>query len=214
MNLTKEDFYNKENSYLISMIGCDENIKKFYDNFNFLPTVFWGLDTKNPISSIKYNPNANLPPDIYYYINSKSGTIGCHMAHFYAIWNAFLNNKDFIIIMEDDAFPIISFEELSDQLKEVPDDWECINIGWIPSIVLNERKVTPIPLSDNIYKQNGMECSGAFGYILNKKGIENAINVLSDIRIPTDLMFKFLKTYYIKKPFLGHPPAYAPSRIR
>lgn len=212
--IKKEDFF--DNVYVLSMVGCSTLVDKFKELFPEFKryTVFWGLNTKDTIQSIHFLENIDLPQDILRYSNMHPGVIGCHMNHFYAIYSALISGQKFAVFMEDDCFPVNDIEYLTESMGELPENWECINFGWIPSIVLEERRRVPVDYSEHFYKNTGMECSGAFGYILNIEGMKKALSVLSDIRIPSDMIFKFLNTFYLKKPLVGHPPAYAPSRIR
>lgn len=212
--INKENFFKQV--YVLSMVGCTDLVNEFKNNFSEFEryTIFWGLNTKDTISGLMFREFDMLPKDVFSYMNIHPGVIGCHMNHFYAIYNALISGREFAVFMEDDCFPVKDFSFLLESINELPQNWECINFGWIPSIVLNERKRTPLDFSENYFKKDGMECSGAFGYILNRTGMEKALQILSDIRIPSDMIFKFLETFYIKEPIVGHPPAYAPSRIR
>lgn len=206
-----------ENLILLSMVGGSENVKAFRQLFEINPKVFYGLNTANKFNSIdlKYDPQVSNP-EIHYYSNRFPGTIGCHMNHYYAIHHALVNDYDFVVLMEDDVIPnyATTFTNLVESYNELPEGWDCLNFGWIESIVLKERHHTPISYSDNLYSNLGMECSGAFGYILSKNGIKKSLSLLSDIRMATDYQFKFLNCYYTKIPFVNHPPAHAYSRIR
>lgn len=210
--MTETEF--KNNIFLLSMIGYKPNVDKFKILFDCNPVVFWGIDTKNPILDLKFKKSERIPDECNWYINNFSGALGCHMNHYYAIYFALISGRDFVVMMEDDVFPISDFDVLQESFDELPKDWECLNFGWIPSIVRRERGLTPHEYSKNLYTNEGMACSGAFGYILNRKGMEKALSILSDIRVPVDFIFNILKTFYCKTPYVGHPPAEAPSRIR
>lgn len=212
MKITEQEF--KENSIVLSMVG-GSRVSDFRAHFGYNPTVLYGLNTADKFERLQYKYDGNkITPEIYHYINNLTGTLGCHMQHYYAIHMAFALGKEFIVIMEDDVFPIEKFETLSKAVEELPEDFDCFNFGWIPSIVLKERCRTPKDFSTRLYVGDGMECSGAFGYMLSRSGIQKALSILSDVRVPTDFQFKFMKSYYMKTPYLGHPPANGFSRIR
>lgn len=227
MNLNTSKFF--DNLIVLSMCGGSRNIPNFLTSFNInldkdKTKILYGLNTSDKFDSYKMKYDAySTNPEIYNYSNKFTGTLGCHMNHYYAIHMAMSNNYDYVVIMEDDAFPNkgecgiireLFLLKVKECVDELPNDFECLNFGWIPSIVLNERKHTPINYSYRLYNNYNMECSGAFGYLLSRKGIYRAATLLSDIRMATDYQFKFMKTFYTKIPLVCHPPAYAYSRIR
>ena len=206
-----------ENLYVLSMLdqSSDENIKKIKNIYNINDkNIFYGLNFKNMFYNTTPYENDILTPDLRSYITHKPGAVACLLNHYYAIFDAFKKNASFAFFIEDDVFPIEDFELLKKAIKELPNDFDCLNFGWIPSIVIGEHKVQPIEYSSNLYKGLNMECSGAFGYMLSNKGIQKVISLLSNKFIVSDLMFKFMDSYYMKKPYLGHAPAYEKSRIR
>lgn len=212
MKLLKEDF--EKYSILLSMVGGSSNVKNFHKLFGYEPLIFFGLNTADTISNLILRADADTNPEDYAYMNKFPGTIGCHMNHFYAIYHAFICKWDYVVLIEDDVLPNSTFENLVQAINELPIIFECVNFGWIPSIVLKERNQQPVSYSEHLYKKDGMESSGAFGYLLSKPGIVKALSILADLRIPTDRMFKFMDTYYTKVPYFSHPPANAFSRIR
>lgn len=212
MKLLKEDF--EKYSILLSMVGGSSNIENFHRLFGYKPLTFFGLNTADTIAGLSLRSDPTINQEDIAYMNKFPGTIGCHMNHFYAIYHAFVCRWDYVILIEDDVLPNSSFEVLSKSLEELPSNFECVNFGWIPSIVLRERGQIPVAYSDNLFKKDGMESSGAFGYLLSKPGIAKALSILADLRVPTDRMFKFMDTYYTKVPYFSHPPANAFSRIR
>lgn len=227
MNLNISKFF--DNLIVLSMCGGSRNIPNFLTSFNIdlnkdETKILYGLNTADKFDSYRMKYDTNITnPEIYSYSNKFTGTLGCHMNHYYAIHMALSNNYDYVVIMEDDAFMNTNecgsgkesfLSKVKEYIDELPNDFECLNFGWIPSIVLNERKHNPVNYSNHLYKNDNMECSGAFGYLLSKNGIYRAATLLSDIRMATDYQFKFMKTFYTKIPLVRHPPAYAYSRIR
>lgn len=223
-----------DNLIVLSMCGGSGNVSTFLSYFNIdllkdKTKIFYGLDTsdKFDLYRLKYDVRFTNK-EIYSYSNMFTGTLGCHMNHFYAIHMALVNNYDYVVIMEDDVFPMSFYnghtsfekvresflEKMAECVNELPDDFECMNFGWIPSIVLNERQKTPTDYSLRLYDKLNMECSGAFGYLLSRNGIQKSLSLLSDLRMATDYQFAFMKSYYTREPLVGHPPANAYSRIR
>ena len=203
------------NLYVLSMIGSEENVENVKNKLNIDKfNVFYGLNYKKSIHNINFYSSLIAPKIIMDYMIFNPGALACVSNHYYAVQEAYKSGKEFAFFIEDDVFPVQKFDLLNMSIKELPEDFDCLNFGWIPSIVVEERNIEPTSYSKLLYKKDGLECSGAFGYLLSKKGMEKYISILKDNIVPSDFIFSLLDTYYMKNPFLGHPPAYVPSRIR
>lgn len=213
MKLTEESFWN--NSFVLSMVGSGDKYIRFCKVHGVKPKVVYGLNTSSDyIFDLKYNHSNLIDLETQYYINRFSGALGCHMNHFYAIQRALMDDYDFVVILEDDAELVGGLDGLIAAADELPNNFDALVFGWIPSIAFNERKNTPKEYSSRLYLVDGLDRSGAFGYLLSRHGMKDALTALSDIRIPSDLQFKFMNSFYTKTPVFNHPPASAPSRIR
>ena len=60
----------------------------------------------------------------------KAGALGCNLSH-RALWEKLLqsSNKDFLIVAEDDAIPLVSSQEFMDQIKKLPDNIDFVHFG-------------------------------------------------------------------------------------
>lgn len=213
MVLTEDKFWS--NSFVLSMVGSGEKYKRFCSVHGVQPRVVYGLNTSSDyIFDLKFNQTNLIDLETQYYINRYSGVVGCHMNHFYAIQYAFMNDYEFVVILEDDVELADGLDGLIEAATELPEDFDALVFGWIPSIAFNERKNVPKEYSSRLYLVDGLDRSGAFGYLLSRNGMKMALTVLSDIRVPSDLQFKYMNSFYTKTPVFNHPPAYAPSRIR
>lgn len=211
--VTKEVFSSR--LYVLSMLGSEENVKNLKKQLNFHDSnVFYGLNFKNMFHNVNPFDNPMVPFETKAYITFKPGSVACLLNHYYAIYDAFKRDLDYAFFIEDDVCLIEPLESLNEAIKELPENFDCLNFGWIPSIVKSERGITPQEYSKSLYKNNGMEQSGAFGYMLSRSGMERVINILKNNFIVSDLMFKYLHTYYMKRPLLEHQPAFVESRIR
>lgn len=211
--VTKEVFSSR--LYVLSMLGSEENVKNLKKQLNFHDSnVFYGLNFKKMFHNVNPFDNPMIPFETKAYITFKPGSVACLLNHYYAIYDAFKKGLDYAFFIEDDVCLIEPLETLNEAIKELPENFDCLNFGWIPSIVKSERGITPQEYSKSLYKNNGMEQSGAFGYMLSRSGMERVINILKNNFIVSDLMFKYLYTYYMKRPLLEHQPAFVESRIR
>ena len=69
-------------------------------------------------------------PNIYI----TDGPLACYISHLRAMIYGYLNFKDYCIIMEDDA-TITNTENIKKYLKDIPNDWDIINMNSSPKNV-------------------------------------------------------------------------------
>lgn len=108
------------------------------------------------------------------YKNNSLSELGCTLSHIKAIYNAYINNDDIALIIEDDAsFVLYPYWplDLNSIIKKAPYDWTIISIfGY--DCTLNNIKGDFLPFTLE------KPCYSTVSYIINKKGM---LNVLYDI---------------------------------
>lgn len=203
------------NLYVLSMLGSEENIELLKKQIKFNDSnVFYGLNFKKMFHNINPYDSKMIPHETKYYITFKTGAVACMLNHYYAISDAYKKGLKYAFFIEDDVELTDSIETLNKYISELPDNFDVLNFGWIPSIVLKERRVIPVEYSKNLYRGENMDRSGAFGYMLSREGMKKVLNILKDDFIISDLMFRYLNSFYTKEPLLTHQPAFVESRIR
>lgn len=98
------------------------------------------------------------------------GELGCLMSHIEAIFTAYHQNLQNILIIEDDTYMGllgIADKTLQDVINETPEDWEYISLFKSCS---KKFKKTARTISKN--------CWGSVGYILNRKGMEKILKLI------------------------------------
>ena len=122
----------------------------------------------------------------FFYIKNKNGhrvsdnEIGCTLSHLKAVKQAYDDDKEYAIIMEDDtSFDLVPLWEqsLMELMRKIPEDWEIINLCPDMRCCKNYKKQKKdIPTAID-WKDNS--CWGAVIYLINRKGMEKIIKQLN-----------------------------------
>lgn len=123
-------------------------------------------------------------------INNKltKGEIGCYLSHIHMLKKALESNKQVLIIEDDAKIEVDTFQKIK-ALKDIPEDWDILFIGY------------------NYYEQFSINefnkikyLHGAHAYLVNNKNITiEKINSLLPIDKPYDIILPIkLKTYIVK----------------
>ena len=157
--MEKSIFHKKlNNNFILINIESDKfrynsslnELKKIsFKNFAHLKATYW-KDRDNFVIDLNYVMNflRKFNPDIPKYkleINNFSeindpniyitdGPLACYISHLRAMIYGYLNFKDYCIIMEDDA-TITNTENIKKYLKDIPNDWDIINMNSSPKNV-------------------------------------------------------------------------------
>jgi len=123
-------------------------------------------------------------------INNKmtKGEIGCYLSHIHMLKKA-LESKKQVLILEDDAnIEVDTFQKIK-ALKDIPEDWDILSIGY------NYFEEFSINSFNKIKYLHG-----AHAYLVNNKNITiEKINSLLPIDKPYDIALPIkLKTYIVK----------------
>jgi len=130
---------------------------------------------------------------------------------------AYEKGEEKICVFEDDVHTDLINSKCNFTLGDVcnlKDDWECIQLFYISNTQYEQH----MKLMYENYKNNGIQLftrtPGLSGtcYIINRKGMKNILNNVVDvsenftcfkfkkhIRDPEDLIFNYIKTYYINR---------------
>jgi GR25 family glycosyltransferase involved in LPS biosynthesis len=147
-----------------------EQLKKYYINAKRIEAIDGqkidmnkGVIKLNDYIYINYINN---------YKNCSLYELACTLSHLKAIYNAYMDNVEYALIIEDDiSFALLPFWnfKLTDIFDRVPKDWNIISLFGIECT--NMSKDIYVSFKDKI-------CYSCCGYIINRKGM---INVLNDI---------------------------------
>ena len=110
--------------------------------------------------------------------------IGCALSHLTVI-NNFLNSplQQTICVFEDDiAISKDYLPKVKNILKNLPKDWEFVNLGRCWGDCFNQKKI-----NDYIFKMEISLCSHS--YILNKKGAKKIIYSIYPLKKPIDIEY-------------------------
>lgn len=123
-------------------------------------------------------------------INNKmtKGEIGCYLSHIHMLKKA-LESKKQVLILEDDAnIEVDTFQKIK-ALKDIPEDWDILSIGY------NYFEEFSINSFNKIKYLHGTHA-----YLVNNKNITiEKINSLLPIDKPYDISLPIkLKTYIVK----------------
>ena len=117
---------------------------------------------------------------INYYNNYKitNNEIACTLSHLYTIRQAYYDNHDMVLIVEDD----VSFDllpkwnnSITNIINSFPVNWYCVSL-FNQACYIDENLPEYINIKDKI-------CSGSVAYIINRKGMKYILNGMDDILI-------------------------------
>lgn len=144
--------------------------------------------------------------------------IGCTLSHLKAIKYGYELNVPYIIIIEDDvSFDYLCFKnmELFDLIKSLDktdSDWDVIQLG-----LISTNKNFDILKNGGSYDFVKGYDSGAFGYLINRKGMGKILDIFelgTSIHVSEIYIFGNLNTYMIQPYFTYYFRDQEPSFIR
>jgi GR25 family glycosyltransferase involved in LPS biosynthesis len=162
--------------YYINLDRCksrNNHIKKQITNYNLKDiTRIPGIDYKNlnNINTGTINMNNNIFNYINHYDNITIKELACTLSHTKAIYTAYMNNLDKVLILEDDASFVLypywptTLEEIIDK---APEDWTTINLYNFQ--VQHDNTCFKTCDAKNV-------CYTGLAYIINRKGMKNILN--------------------------------------
>lgn len=202
-------FFEDTNIYIINLSDSKKRkssiISQFqgYKNLSFIEAID-GRDTDNLKKNYNIVYNSHL--------NFSDPLIACICSHAKAIYLAYKNNLDKVVICEDDVH-IELIEKCDFSLNEIcsiNDDWDIIQLYYTEDLILH---------NDN-FKKNGIDLikrlknySGSC-YVINRNGMEKFLNqvihinddcknfkILQNILDVEAILFGSLNTFIINRPF-------------
>jgi GR25 family glycosyltransferase involved in LPS biosynthesis len=108
------------------------------------------------------------------YTNLKHNELACTLSHLNAIRTAYQDGHDMVLITEDDAsFGLMPYwnKKLSQYTHEFPSNWGCVSL-FNMACYIDKDLPAYIHIKDKI-------CNGSVAYIINKKGMESALETMS-----------------------------------
>lgn len=151
------------------------NLREREDRWNLCEEKFkeYGITNYLRFDGIKVNGDLS---------SKKLGQIGCAASFYNVFKDAYENNYEKILVLEDDFNFTVSKDEIINNLekafKEMPDDWDMFYLG---ANVMNEIMPNPIEkYSENLFKINS-------GYALHsvcfsKRSLDKILNFFKNER--------------------------------
>lgn len=117
--------------------------------------------------------------------NLTLGEIGCTLSHQFIYQDIMKEEKDFFLILEDDALINIDLKCLLERLNEIKESWDVIILGYSKVSEVYYKKLNKFnPIGPAIFDFKEYRIGsvlknstcGTVGYILNKAGAEKLYN--------------------------------------
>lgn len=197
MNLINLDYSNLK-TLIINLDDYIKNYNKqkpFLDNIGLISERFSGINaTKNQHLNSIYKKNITK----FAYNFTPKSVIGCSLSHILCckyIYNNYINDYDYFLIMEDDAFPKYNKNEFYNLLNKNLYEITLLDKNW-QIIQLHSDAFFP---TKNTYITH-FACGSTAAYLISKKGIEKMCNekVKSHLDFETQNFIKFNK-YRVKE---------------
>jgi hypothetical protein len=120
------------------------------------------------------------------------GAWGCQLSHRAVLDRALADGVKSILVLEDDAYPIVGFAALAGKfLKEVPNDWDCLMLG-------AQHLRPPIPVSVGVMRCVASNRTHAFalrGKFLRTLRDVWALNQVDHCDIVLSSLMRIFKAY-------------------
>ena len=169
---------NKNYSNLKTLvINLDDYIGNYNKQKPFLDDLGLNIERFSGINAIK---DQHLKPEYKSYISKfalnfqPKSVIGCALSHILCtkhIYENYLNDYDYFLIMEDDAFPIYKNEDFFNLLNYNVHEIELLDKNW-DIIQLHSDAIFPNYDTYNTHYFSGSTAA----YLISKKGIEKTLN--------------------------------------
>lgn len=172
------------NSFVLSIDNARiELLKKIFDYHKLRsPRVFNGYANSDlkPLFSGNINDKQQLLANAY----------NCSLGHTAIIKMAKCLDLPYVLVFEDDAYPCKDIcQQLEINLKNLPDDIECLILGW-SWLARNEKKIS------NTLTQLHCDEHGSHAYVIFKKGYDKYLSLYSsNPKIPSDLILTKFTDY-------------------
>ena len=135
-----------------------------------------------------------------------NGELGCTLSHLETIYQAYIDNQELAIIMEDDAYlgfiPLWN-NTLRDICNNLPNRWELLQLFTMTKMcnrkTLKSGKIIPI----NSMMSNKIRCASTLAYLINRRGMLRILRQVSILNtgiyhLP-NLGVKYIADWYIYK---------------
>ena len=169
------------NEYDIFVVSLEKDYKR-REKLGIIPDYIYAVNGHNlDIDQLKKDGIIN--------INNKmtKGEIGCYLSHIHMLKKTLETNKQVLIIEDDAKIEADTFQKIK-ELKDIPEDWDILSIGY------NYYEHFSINSFDKIKYLHGTHA-----YLVNKNITMEKINSLLPIDKPYDISLPIkLKTYIVK----------------
>lgn len=163
----------------------------------------YGLDNTYRVEGID-GINLNLN-DYNIKENLTKFELGCTLSHIKAIQEAYINNQEYVLVMEDDCnFDYVKYQkhtikELIDIMEEKNKDWDLLQLATCNRPDHNIR----LSQSHDYICKKFRNCTTC--YLINKKGMEKIIGFKNKIYTQADYyLYDGINSYYLTKPYFTY----------
>ena len=117
--------------------------------------------------------------------NMKLSEISLILKHLWIIEDAYDNNYDSILILEDDALLVFDFiNSYNNYIKQLPANWDILWVGTCCNLNANYKENT------NVYRASGSRCTHAFS--MSKSCINKIKDNIFNVNNPIDFYYNTL----------------------
>ncbi|AET73973.1 hypothetical protein PGBG_00265 [Phaeocystis globosa virus 14T] len=160
------------------VINLDDNITNYNYQLPYLANLGLNVERFKAINAIK---NEHLNPIYKKYISKfasnfqPKSVIGCALTHILSakhIYDNYLNDYDYFLIMEDDAFPCYNKEMFYSLLNKSLNEIEILDKNW-DIIQLHSDAFFP---NTETYNTHYL-CGSTAAYLISKRGLEKSLDI-------------------------------------
>ncbi len=160
------------------VINLDDYINNYNKQLPYLENL--GLKVER-FKGINANKNEHLNPIYGNYISNfalncqPKSVIGCSLSHLFSakyMYDNYLNDYDYFLIMEDDAFPSYNKEDFYTLLNKNLNEIQILDHDW-DIIQLHSDAIFPNLETYNTH----YACGSAAAYLISKKGLKKSLDL-------------------------------------
>jgi GR25 family glycosyltransferase involved in LPS biosynthesis len=175
----KSNFFEKTDCLVVNLDHREDRMKTVLENFKCKIKRF------PAVNGFKLKRNIHLSRifDGNDY-NMRKGMVGCAMSHIKIMIDFLKSEKEYIVVLEDDAIPVPDFEKkLIHAYNQLPKDNDIFYIGHHLRKEFTTDKTYDKKDYPKVFKWSNTESlqksmGGTFGYLLSKKGATNMLEFI------------------------------------
>ena len=175
--------------YYLNLSRSPERNKYMIEQFNKFNINNYhrveAIDGKNIKRNMKdfntnhiYEVDGTIIWNNYTHDNLKQSEIACTLSHLKAIRDAYNNDENIALIVEDDtSFELLPLwkKNIYEYMKEFPNDWQCVTL-FNQACYIEKKLPEYVNIKDKI-------CSGSVAYVINREGMKNILSGMDEMLV-------------------------------